>query len=66
MVSMVAFQAVDPGSIPGHRILFFNIKRILLTFYLFKNYNQPIFLQMKIFPTIFYIYITAEMLLEST
>ena len=25
MVSMVAFQAVDPGSIPGHRILnFFN------------------------------------------
>ena len=21
MVSMVAFQAVDPGSIPGHRIL---------------------------------------------
>ena len=23
MVSMVAFQAVDPGSIPGHRILMF-------------------------------------------
>ena len=22
VVSMVAFQAVDPGSIPGHRILF--------------------------------------------
>ena len=24
MVSMVAFQAVDPGSIPGHRILLFH------------------------------------------
>jgi hypothetical protein len=24
MVSIVAFQAVDPGSIPGHRIIFFH------------------------------------------
>ena len=24
MVSIAAFQAVDPGSIPGHRIIFFN------------------------------------------
>ena len=26
MVSMVAFQAVDPGSIPGHRNLLFSEK----------------------------------------
>ena len=25
MVSIVAFQAVDPGSIPGHRTLFFRL-----------------------------------------
>jgi hypothetical protein len=27
MVSIVAFQAVDPGSIPGHRINFFSFNK---------------------------------------
>ena len=27
MVSIVAFQAIDPGSIPGHRIFFFFVIR---------------------------------------
>ena len=38
MVSMVAFQAVDPGSIPGHRIL---------NFYFMKN-KESWFIQAKI------------------
>ena len=29
MVSIAAFQAVDPGSIPGRRSLFFSIKNII-------------------------------------
>ena len=27
MVSIAAFQAVDPGSIPGHRIIFYQVRR---------------------------------------
>ena len=30
MVSIVAFQAVDPGSIPGHRILFKDFSKYLI------------------------------------
>ncbi len=35
MVSIAAFQAVDPGSIPGHRIVFRSITKPLN--FVFKN-----------------------------
>ena len=34
MVSIVAFQAIDPGSIPGHRRVYFFI--LLIFIFLFK------------------------------
>ena len=36
MVSIVAFQAVDPGSIPGHRT-FYSITFIQESFYLVRG-----------------------------
>ena len=49
MVSMVAFQAVDPGSIPGHRILFLNVKRIILSWNPIKTYSLSTNLQINFF-----------------
>ena len=31
MVSIAAFQAVDPGSIPGRRIIFFCLHDLIIT-----------------------------------
>ena len=36
MVSIDAFQALDPGSIPGHRNLFFKTVNFYGCFYLFS------------------------------
>ena len=45
MVSIVAFQAIDPGSIPGQRIIFFS-------FSLSFSFFPPIFF----FPSLFLIF----------
>jgi hypothetical protein len=37
MVSIVAFQAVDPGSIPGHRNIFLYLIKII--YFFIHNFN---------------------------
>jgi hypothetical protein len=44
MVSIAAFQAVDPGSIPGHRIFLLNICTVMILVYL--RYTQLVLLVM--------------------
>ena len=55
MVSMVAFQAVDPGSIPGHRIFLTFVTQFLTCVnFNFVSFNTALhLLQKKISPSCF-------------